>query len=113
MGRQVVFGLERIKYLEENWREIASLTLNTARKFAEVKEAIVYGSVIKGKAMGSSDLDIALVVKGLDPTCVRDLLVKIHLSLPEEISEILDLNLIDEKDEEEFLKFAGIYEVIR
>jgi hypothetical protein len=41
------------------------------------------------------------------------LLVKIHLSLPEEISEILDLNLIDEKDEEEFLKFAGIYEVIR
>jgi hypothetical protein len=47
-----VFGLERIKYLEENWREIASLTLNTARKFAEVKEAIVYGSVIKGKGNG-------------------------------------------------------------
>ena len=108
----MVFGLERIKYLEENWRSIAELVLSTARKFADVKEAVVYGSVIKGTTSGSSDLDIALIVRNLDIKRVSELLVKIHLALPEEVSEIVDINMIDERDEGEFLKFAGKYVVI-
>ncbi|MCH4816423.1 MAG: nucleotidyltransferase domain-containing protein [Saccharolobus sp.] len=107
-----MFGLERIRFLEENWRRITLLVLNASRKFIDVKEAVVYGSVIKGKAMGSSDLDIALIVRNLDVKRLTDILVKIHLSLPEEISEIVDLNLIDEKDEEDFLKFVGKYVIL-
>lgn len=108
----MVFGLERIRYLEENWRSIAELVLSTAREFADVKEAVVYGSVIKGTTMGSSDLDVALIVRNLDVKKVSELLVKIHLALPEEVSEIVDINLVDERDEGEFLKFAGKYVVI-
>ena len=108
----MVFGLERIRYLEENWKSIAELVLSTARKFADVKEAVVYGSVIKGTTMGSSDLDVALIVRNLDVKKVSELLVKIHLALPEEVSEIVDINLMDERDEGEFLKFAGKYVVI-
>mgnify|MGYP001770695463 FL=1 len=108
----MVFGLERIRYLEENWRSIAELVLRTARKFADVKEAVVYGSVIKGTASGSSDLDIALIVRNLDVKKVSELLVKIHLALPVEVSEIVDINLIDERDEGEFLKFAEKYVIL-
>ena len=107
-----MFGLERIKFLEENWRNIAVMVLKTARKFVDVKEAVVYGSVIKGRASGSSDLDIALIVRNLDVKKYSELLVKIHLDLPEEVSELLDLKLIDERDEREFLKFAGKYVIV-
>ncbi|BAB65314.1 hypothetical protein STK_03370 [Sulfurisphaera tokodaii str. 7] len=109
----MVFGIERIKYLEENWKNIALLVLNSARNLVDVKEAIVYGSVIKGRTMGSSDLDIALVIRNLDAKKLSELLIKIHLSLPEDISELVDLNLIDEKDEKEFLKFAGYYIILK
>ncbi|WP_173569937.1 nucleotidyltransferase domain-containing protein [Sulfuracidifex tepidarius] len=108
-----MFGAERIRYLEQNWREIASLVLNRARKFADVKEVVVYGSVVKGETMGSSDLDMALIVRNLDVTHLRDLLVKVHLSLPEEVSEILDLNIIEENDEDELLRFAGKYVIVK
>ncbi|GAA5418788.1 nucleotidyltransferase domain-containing protein [Sulfurisphaera tokodaii] len=108
-----MFGIERIKYLEENWKNIALLVLNSARNLVDVKEAIVYGSVIKGRTMGSSDLDIALVIRNLDAKKLSELLIKIHLSLPEDISELVDLNLIDEKDEKEFLKFAGYYIILK
>jgi predicted nucleotidyltransferase len=86
---------------------------HNAKKFADVKEAIVYGSVIKGRTMGSSDLDVALVIRGLEVKKLSALLVKIHLSLPEEVSEIIHIRIIDEKHEEEFLKFAGKYEIIK
>ena len=105
----MVFGLERIKFLEENWREMALLVLDTAMRFADVKGAIVYGSVIKGRASGSSDLDIALIVRGLDVKKYSELLVKVHMVLPEEVSELVDLKFVDEADEEEFLKFAREY----
>ena len=59
-----------------------------------------------------SDLDIALIVRNLDIKRVSELLVKIHLALPEEVSEIVDINLIDERDESEFLKFAGKYVIV-
>ena len=102
-----------MKYLEENWRKIASLVLNEARRFADVKEVIVYGSVVKGEAMGSSDLDMALIVRNLDLTHLRDLLLKVHFSLPDEVSQILDLNIIDERDENELLRFAGKYVIVK
>jgi predicted nucleotidyltransferase len=59
----VVFGLERIEYLVKNWRKIAEEVLNSAKKIIDAKEVIVFGSVIKGKVTGASDLDLALVVK--------------------------------------------------
>ncbi|BBG23177.1 hypothetical protein IC006_0461 [Sulfuracidifex tepidarius] len=109
----MVFGTERMKYLEENWSKIASLVLNEARKFADVKEVIVYGSVVKGDTMGSSDLDIALIVRNLDLTHLRDLLLKVYFSLPDEVSQILDLNIIEERDENELLRFAGKYVIVK
>lgn len=54
----MVFGLERIEFLKRNWRSIAETVLRRAR------EVIVFGSVIKGRATGASDLDLAVVVRG-------------------------------------------------
>ncbi|MGC8570861.1 MAG: nucleotidyltransferase domain-containing protein [Caldivirga sp.] len=87
--------------------------LTNARRFIDIKEAIVFGSVIKGKVMGASDLDIALVVRNLNKREISKLLIQIHLSLPEEISEVLDITIIDEKDESDFLKFAGKYVIVK
>lgn len=57
--------------------------------------------------MGVSDLDLALVIKNLRKEEVSKLLISIHSSLPEEISEIIDLVFISEEEKEDFLKFAG------
>jgi len=48
-GQYLSYGLSR---------EGAEICLNTAR------EVIVFGSVIKGRATGASDLDLAVVVRG-------------------------------------------------
>ena len=109
----MVFGLERIEYLEKNWRKIAEEVLNSAKKIIDAKEVIVFGSVIKGKVTGASDLDLALVVKNLKKDEVSKILLDIHSMLPEEISEIIDLIIIDEESEEGFLKFAGEYVIIK
>jgi len=109
----MVFGLERINFLESKWMDIARLVLTNARKFANVKEAVIFGSVIKGKAMGASDLDIALVVKELKEEEISNLLISVHMSLPEEISEIIDIKFVDEKDEEDFLRVIGKYVIIK
>lgn len=109
----MVFGLERIEYLEKNWRKIAEEVLNSAKKIIDAKEVIVFGSVIKGKVTGASDLDLALVVKNLKKDEVSKILLDIHSMLPEEISEIIDLIIIDEESEEDFLKFAGEYVIIK
>ncbi|MBB5254448.1 nucleotidyltransferase domain-containing protein [Sulfurisphaera ohwakuensis] len=102
-----MFGLERIKFLEENWRNIAEIVLRKSREIADVKEVIIFGSVIKGRTMGASDLDLALIVRGLDKSEISKLLIKIHSALPDEISEIIDLTIIAEEDEDDFLKFVG------
>jgi hypothetical protein len=110
----VVFGLERIEFLERNWRSIAEIVLRRAREVADVKEVVVFGSVIKGRATGASDLDLAVIVRGLNRNEVSRLLLEIHARLPDEISEIIDLVIIAEEDESEFLKFVGDrYVVIR
>jgi Nucleotidyltransferase domain. len=106
----VVFGLERIEHLEKNWRKIAEEVLNSAKKIVDSKEVIVFGSVIKGKVTGASDLDLALVVKKDE---VSKILLDIHSMLPEEISEIIDLIIIDEGSEEGFLKLAGECVIIK
>ncbi|WP_236753455.1 hypothetical protein [Acidianus sp. HS-5] len=74
---------------------------------------MVFGSVIKGRTMGVSDLDLALVIKNLRKEEVSKLLISIHSSLPEEISEIIDLVFISEEEKEDFLKFAGKYIIIK
>ncbi|BDC17838.1 hypothetical protein HS5_07280 [Acidianus sp. HS-5] len=63
--------------------------------------------------MGVSDLDLALVIKNLRKEEVSKLLISIHSSLPEEISEIIDLVFISEEEKEDFLKFAGKYIIIK
>jgi len=108
----VVFGLERIEFLEKNWRKIAETVLHKSREIASVKEVIVFGSVIKGKAMGASDLDLALIIRGLNKSEISKLLIKIHSALPDEISEVIDLTIIAEEDEDDFLKFVGNNHVI-
>ena len=97
----MVFGLERIEFLKRNWRSIAETVLRRAR------EVIVFGSVIKGRATGASDLDLAVVVRGLNKNEVSRLLLEIHARLPDEISEIIDLVIIAKENESEFLKFVG------
>ncbi len=108
-----MFGLSRIEFLENNWRKIAEEVLIKSRKVADVKEVIVFGSVIKGKTMGASDLDLALIVRNLKKEEVSKLLISIHSLLSDEISEIVDIVLIDEANEEDFLKFAGKYVIIK
>jgi len=102
-----VFGLERIEFLERNWRSIAETVLQRAREVADVKEVVVFGSVIKGRATGASDLDLAVVVRRLNRDEISRLLLEIHARLPDEISEIIDLVIIVKEDEDEFFKFVG------
>jgi predicted nucleotidyltransferase len=109
----MVWGLERARLLEERWLDIARLVLSTARRFADVKEAVVFGSVVKKRAVGNSDLDVALVVRGLRPGDARRLAVQVYLALPEEVSELVDIVIVDERDEEHFLRFASAYFIVR
>ena len=78
----VVLGLERIEALRK-WRELADAVVSACSKIVEVREAYVFGSVLKGEVSGSSDLDIIVVVP--DEVDVAEVRVR--------IAEILERNL--------------------
>jgi predicted nucleotidyltransferase len=106
----VLLGWERIRYLEGNWRRIAEEVKAEAMKHGEVLKVVVYGSVIKGKATGASDLDVAVIYRGpLTPKERRRRSLKIYLALPEPDSDLIDLKVLGEDEAEAFLSLIGQY----
>jgi predicted nucleotidyltransferase len=57
----VLLSWKKIEFLEKNWRKIAEEVKEIAKKYGNVYKVVVFGSVIKGKVCGSSDLDIAVI----------------------------------------------------
>jgi hypothetical protein len=51
----MLLGWRRIEFLERNWGRIAEEVREIAQDYGRVYKVVVFGSVIKGKAMGSSD----------------------------------------------------------
>ncbi|BBG23148.1 nucleotidyltransferase domain-containing protein [Sulfuracidifex tepidarius] len=106
----MVWGLEYIQYLENNWRKIAERVKEVAKTLGKVDKVVVFGSVIKGEVTGSSDLDIAVFYD-------EDLTDKEKIRRTLEIlnrvdEEIADINLqVMNRDEEDFFlnKFVDKY----
>jgi predicted nucleotidyltransferase len=97
----MVWGLEYIKYFENNWFKIAERVKEVAENLGKVDKVIVFGSVIKGKVTGSSDLDIEVFYdeRLTDKEKIRRTLE--ILNIVDE--EIVDINLqVLTKDDEDF-----------
>ncbi|WP_236752360.1 nucleotidyltransferase domain-containing protein [Acidianus sp. HS-5] len=104
-----MWGLDYIKYLENNWLSIAKKVKAIAEKHGKVDKVIVFGSVIKGKVTGSSDLDIA-VFYNEELTSKEKIRRTLEIldEVNEEIADI-DLQVLSKSEEEFFLKFVGEY----
>jgi predicted nucleotidyltransferase len=59
----MVWGLEYIQYLENNWRK--ERVKEATETLGKVNKVLVFDSVIKGEVTGSSDLDIAVFYNDL------------------------------------------------
>ncbi|WP_342782634.1 nucleotidyltransferase domain-containing protein [Saccharolobus sp.] len=103
-----MWGLNYIKYLESNWKRIAEKVKLTAEKFGKVVKVIVFGSIVKGKVTGSSDLDVAIFYSEelTDKEKIRRVL-EILNEVGEEIA-VIDIQVFM-KREDFFLKFIGEY----
>ncbi|MEM3349368.1 hypothetical protein J5U23_01561 [Saccharolobus shibatae B12] len=80
----------------------------TAEKFGKVVKVIVFGSIVKGKVTGSSDLDVAIFYSEelTDKEKIRRVL-EILNEVGEEIA-VIDIQVFM-KREDFFLKFIGEY----
>ena len=106
----MLLGWRRIEFLERNWRRIAEEVKEVAKRYGEVYKVVVFGSVIKGKASGSSDLDIAVIYNeklGFKEKRRRE--IEITLALPEEESLLVDVKVLGIDEAEFFLDFIGTY----
>lgn len=106
----MVWGLEYIKYLENNWQRIAKRVKEVAETLGKVEKMIVFGSVVKGEVTGSSDLDVAVFYNEnlTDKEKIRRTLEILNMVN----EEIIDVNLqVLTKDEENFFlnKFVDKY----
>ncbi|MBB5254895.1 nucleotidyltransferase domain-containing protein [Sulfurisphaera ohwakuensis] len=104
-----MWGLDYIKYLESNWRKIAEGVKLAAEKLGRVDKVIVFGSVIKGKITGSSDLDIAVFYDEelTDKEKIRRAL-EILNGVDEEIA-VINIQVLMKKEEDFFLKLVKEY----
>jgi len=104
-----VRGLDYIKYLESNWKKIAEKVKLAAEKLGRVDKVVVFGSVIKGKITGSSDLDIAVFYdeKLTDREKIRRAL-EILNGIDEEIV-VINVQVLMKNEEDFFLKFIKEY----
>ena len=106
----MLLGWRRIEFLERNWRRIAEEVKEVAKRYGEVYKVVVFGSVIKGKASGSSDLDIAVIYNeklGFKEKRRRE--IEITQALPEEESLLVDIKVLGVDEAEFFLDFIGTY----
>nr|WP_152943001.1 nucleotidyltransferase domain-containing protein [Acidianus ambivalens] len=95
--------------MEENWKKIAERVKKAAESLGKVDKVIVFGSVIKGKVTGSSDLDIAVFYdeKLTDKEKIRRALEILNI-VNEEIADI-NIQVLNKDEEEFFLNFVGKY----
>jgi hypothetical protein len=106
----MLLGWRRIEFLERNWRRIAEEVKEIAQDYGRVYKVVVFGSVIKGKAMGSSDLDIAVIYEdSISDREKRRRAIEISLRLPEEESLVTDVKVLSKDESELFLSFVGTY----
>lgn len=100
----MVWGLDYIKYLRENWRAIAKRVKEIANGLGKVEKVYVFGSVIEDKITGASDLDIAIIFgeKLTDKEKIERTL-KI-LDKLDEINVDIDLKVLSKEEEKEFLE---------
>ncbi|MDT7861888.1 MAG: nucleotidyltransferase domain-containing protein [Saccharolobus sp.] len=106
----MLLSWKRIEFLEKNWRKIAEEVKEIAKKYGNVYKVVVFGSVIKGKVCGSSDLDIAVIYdEKLSFKERRRREVGITLELPEEESLLVDIKVLDINEADFFLEFIGTY----
>ncbi|WP_225905735.1 nucleotidyltransferase domain-containing protein [Stygiolobus caldivivus] len=101
-------GLEYINYLENNWGRIAERVKGVAERLGKVHKVIVFGSVVKGKVTGSSDLDIAIFY---DEELTDKEKVRRALEILNEVDEevIIDVQVLSKSEEDFFLKFVKEY----
>lgn len=105
----MVWGLDYIRYLENNWRNIAEKVKKIATRYGKVDKVVVFGSVIKNKVTGASDLDIAVFYD--EPLSDKDkwkITIEILSELDEEIA-VIDLKVLRKDEEKFFLNFVGDY----
>ncbi|WP_054839379.1 nucleotidyltransferase domain-containing protein [Sulfuracidifex metallicus] len=106
----MVWGLEYIQYLENNWRKIAERVKEVAKTLGKVDKVVVFGSVIKGEMTGSSHLDIAVFY---DEDLTDKEKIRRTLEIVNRVDEeIADINLqVMNRDEEDFFlnKFVDKY----
>jgi predicted nucleotidyltransferase len=106
----MLLGWRRIEFLERNWRRIAGEVKEIAQDYGRVYKVVVFGSVIKGKATGSSDLDIAVIYEdSISDREKRRRAIEISLRLPEEESLVTDVKVLSKDESELFLSFVGTY----
>lgn len=109
MGWKVVFGLDYIKYLESNWRRIAERVKLAAQRLGRVDKVVVFGSVIKGKITGSSDLDIAVFY---DEELTDREKIKRALEILDKVNEeiaVINIQVLKKSEEDYFLKLIDKY----
>ncbi|QIW24690.1 nucleotidyltransferase domain-containing protein [Sulfolobus sp. S-194] len=105
----MVWGLDYINYLESNWRMIAEEVKSVAKKFGKVDKVIVFGSMIKGKVTGNSDLDIAVFY---NEELTDKEKIKRALEILNEVNEeiaVINIQVLMKSEEDFFLKFIGDY----
>ena len=104
----MVRGLDYIKYLESNWRRIAERVKEIAETLGRVHKVIVFGSVIKGKVTGSSDLDIAVFY---DEELTDKEKIRRSLEILNGVDEdiVINIQVLSKSEEDFFLKFIGEY----
>ena len=104
----MVRGLDYIKYLENNWRRIAERVKEIAEELGRVHKVVAFGSVIKGKVTGSSDLDIAVFY---DEELTDKEKIRRSLEILNGIDEdiVINIQVLSKSEEDFFLKFIEEY----
>lgn len=106
----MVWGLAYIERLQRDWKNIAQHVKEIGAAKGRLYKAVVFGSVIKGRVTGSSDLDIALFY---DEELSDKEKIGRALSVLEELSEeesmIVDLEVLTKREEKFFLDLIKQY----
>ncbi len=104
----MVWGLRYIEYLRKNWSDIAERVKEVAKRYGKVHRIVVFGSVVKDKITGSSDLDIAIFY---DENLSDKEKLRRTLEILNEFDEevVIDLKVMRKDEVEFFLKLVDKY----
>ena len=91
-----ITGIERIKLLKREWKNLAKIVATIAKELFNIDYVYVFGSTIKDRVSGSSDLDIAVPLPENQDLLEAKLKIveRLYEYLSEEIVQILDIHVI-------------------